>query len=165
VTGPPPDGAFRVDQTNLKRDFIRLQAVAHPDRHPAERRKAAQQLSAAINNAYKTLSSPLRRAEYILELRGARGSEDEEHVLGGGEGDADILMEVMEAQQEAEEAADDEELVREMRKQNDARMDEVIEQLEDAFGNDDLGKAKKEAVKLSYWAGLEERLRYGSVMH
>ncbi|KAF2675055.1 Co-chaperone Hsc20 [Microthyrium microscopicum] len=165
ITGPPPDGPFTIDQAALKRDFIRLQAVAHPDRHPAERRRAAERLSAQINTAFKTLSSPLRRAEYILDLRGARDSADEERVVGDGEGDQETLMEVMEAQQEAEEAADDEEMIREMRRQNDTRMGEVIGQLDDAFEKDDLVRAKKEAVKLSYWDGLEERLRYGSVMH
>jgi molecular chaperone HscB len=162
--GPPPTGSFEIDLSALKRDFLRLQALAHPDRLPPERRGAAQGLSARINEAYKTLQSPLKRAEYLLELRGARAQADEEHVLGQAEGDEEILMEVMEAREEAEEAEGEEEISN-LRAENNQRIEAVVNRLEEAFKKDDLITAKREAVRLSYWVGVEDRLREGNGNH
>jgi molecular chaperone HscB len=162
--GPPPTGSFDIDLSALKRDFLRLQALAHPDRLPPERRAAAQGLSARINEAYRTLQSPLRRAEYLLELRGARVQADEEAVLGEAEGDSEILMEVMEAREEAEEA-ETEEQISNLRTENNQRIEAVIGKLEEAFKKDELITAKREAVRLRYWVGVEDRLREGNGNH
>jgi molecular chaperone HscB len=162
--GPPPSGPFALDLSSLRNEFLRLQAQAHPDRHPPGRRTKAQALSARINEAYRALQSPLKRAEYLLELRGARVQGDEERVLGQEEGDEDILMEVMEAREAAEQATGEDE-IRVLREENRQRMDGVIASMEDAFRRDDLIRAKRELVRLSYWAGVEDRLREGHGNH
>lgn len=162
--GPPPAGSFVVDLSTLKSEFLQLQALAHPDRLPPESRSAAQGLSAIINEAYKTLQSPLKRAEYLLEVRGARAQADEEHVLGQAEGDEEILMEVMEAREAAEEAESEEEICN-LRAENQRKIDDVVMRLEEAFKKDDLILAKREAVRLSYWIGVEDRLREGNGNH
>jgi molecular chaperone HscB len=93
-----------------------------------------------------------------------RGGEDDEGTFGEGEGDGDMLMEVMEAREEAEEATGEEE-VQALRKVNRERMDGVVKRLGEAFERDDLEAARKECVRLRYWVGVEDRLREGTSMH
>jgi molecular chaperone HscB len=162
--GPPPTGPFNIDLRALRREFIQLQAQAHPDRHPPSRRTAAASLSARINDAYRTLSDPLRRAQYLLSTRGVRGGEDDEGTVGDGQGDPELLMEVMEAREAAEEASEDEE-VQGLRRENAKKIEEVVKRLGEAFERDDLESARKDCVRLRYWVGVEDRLREGTNMH
>jgi molecular chaperone HscB len=67
--GPPPSGPFHIDTRELRKEFLQLQAVAHPDRHPAHLKSRAEGTSARINEAYKTLQNPLLRTQYLLSLR------------------------------------------------------------------------------------------------
>ncbi|KAK8053016.1 hypothetical protein PG996_012317 [Apiospora saccharicola] len=71
--GPPPHSAFAVDVPTLRREFLQLQAKAHPDMHPQSHKNRADAASARINEAFKTLTNPLLRAQYLLELAGRGG--------------------------------------------------------------------------------------------
>jgi molecular chaperone HscB len=166
--GPPPKGTFTLDLRALRREFLQLQARAHPDRHPQEQKRAAEAVSAKINDAYKTLQSPLARAAYLLRLRGALDGDDEEGLLGGEAElkleDEEMLLEVMEVREQAEEAETEEEVAL-LRKQNQVRIDACVRVLEEAFKTDDMAKAKREVVRLRYWVGVEDRLREGNSIH
>ncbi|WQF77713.1 Putative DnaJ domain, co-chaperone Hsc20, co-chaperone HscB oligomerization [Colletotrichum destructivum] len=151
--GPPPKGHFPIDQRALRREFLRLQAKAHPDMHPAELKARAEATSARINEAYKTLSNPLLRAQYLLSLRGVDVANDETLKVE----DPDLLMIVLEAREEIEEAASESELEGQ-RAANDERIRESEEVLEEAFRHDDIETAKREAVKLRYWVNIQESL-------
>ena len=53
--------------------FRELSRKTHPDRvPPKERMRAAGQMT-ALNDAYKTLKDPVRRAEHLLALKGVSG--------------------------------------------------------------------------------------------
>ena len=71
----------------------------------------------------------------------------------------------MEAREEAERAAGDEEAEGGLRGRNRARMEEVAEALGRAFARDDLAEARALCARLKYWQGVEEVLRHGAVMH
>ena len=65
---------FAVDEARLDTAFREVQAQVHPDRHAAAGdagRRVAMQWSTRANEAYQTLKNPLKRATYLLELRGA----------------------------------------------------------------------------------------------
>ena len=131
--GPPPAGTFKVDLKALRKEFLQLQARAHPDLHPAEFKSKAEALSARVNEAYKTLQDPLRRALHILSING-QGDVDAElegvGMFGAEDGqDKELLMVVMEAREVIEEAADESELD-EIKMENDARIDESVGVLE-----------------------------------
>ncbi|KFX90050.1 hypothetical protein O988_08368, partial [Pseudogymnoascus sp. VKM F-3808] len=83
--GPPPAGPFTIDLPNLRREYLRLQAAAHPDVHSGPAKARAEAASAVINDAYTTLRDPLRRAEYILSLHGI-DTKKEGDKMGGGLG-------------------------------------------------------------------------------
>ena len=151
--GPPPRGVFAVDPTILRREFLQLQSLAHPDRHSGANKQKAEGTSALINEAYKTLQDPLRRAQYLLSLRGIDIAEDERAKTD----DMELLEEVMEVRSLIEGAEEEGEL-EETRKRNERRIMESVEVLDDAFRRDDLEAAKIEAVRLRYWTNIKESL-------
>ncbi|KNG44635.1 fe-s protein assembly co-chaperone [Stemphylium lycopersici] len=152
-SGPPPNGPFAIDLSALKREFLQLQARAHPDLHPQADKKRAEATSARINEAYKTLQNPLLRAQYLLSLRGIEVAEDETAKVD----DPELLMEVLEARESIEEAEQEDDLV-EMRERNEERIKESTEVIDKAFREDDLDAAKSEAVKLRYWVNIKESI-------
>jgi molecular chaperone HscB len=65
---------FAVDGRALEDAYRRVQGQTHPDRFAtatAAERRVAMQWAARANEAFQTLRSPLRRAEYLCELNGA----------------------------------------------------------------------------------------------
>ncbi|TLD25977.1 Fe-S protein assembly co-chaperone HscB [Venturia nashicola] len=155
--GPPPRGDFSVNLRELRNEFLRLQAQAHPDLHPAERKKQAEALSSRINEAYKTLQSPLLRAQYLLSLRGETAHEDDAAKLGDASEDQELLMEVLELREAIEEAQVQKD-VDAIKEENEERVRGSVKVLEQAFKQDDIDTARKEAVKLRYWINVEETL-------
>ena len=65
--------AYALDLENLDRAYRDIQSQVHPDRHAhagdAERR-ASMQMTTQVNEAHRTLKSPVQRAKYLLELHG-----------------------------------------------------------------------------------------------
>ncbi|KAF1932157.1 putative chaperone [Didymella exigua CBS 183.55] len=151
--GAPPEGPFSIDLNAMKREFLQLQAKAHPDLHPQEDKKRAEATSARINEAYKTLQSPLHRAQYLLSQRGIETAEDETAKVD----DPELLMEVLEAREQIEEAESEEDLVG-MKDENEVRIQESIKALEQAFAADDVETAKSETIKLRYWMNISESI-------
>src|SRR5256885_13490827 len=76
---------FGVDAATLEARYRELQREVHPDRFaaaPEPERRVSMQLATRVNEAYQTLKSPLRRAVYILRLRGVdpEFERSEEHT-------------------------------------------------------------------------------------
>lgn len=65
--------AYALEAESLERSYRDIQSQIHPDRYAragdAERR-ASMQWTTRVNEAYRTLRSPVRRAKYLLELHG-----------------------------------------------------------------------------------------------
>jgi len=65
--------ACSLEPDALERSYREIQSQIHPDRFAragdAERR-ASLQWSAQVNEAYRVLKSPVRRAQYLLEMNG-----------------------------------------------------------------------------------------------
>jgi molecular chaperone HscB len=151
-SGPPPKAPFTPDLKQLRKEFIQLQGLAHPDRAGADKQRQAEALSARINEAYKTLQDPLRRARYLLAQHGI-DVEDESAQIS----DNALLMEVMEAREAVEEVEDEEGLVS-IREENDVRIGESVKVLEACFEKGDLEAAAQEAIRLRYWSNIAESI-------
>lgn len=85
---------FDVDLNQLSQTYQTLQKKVHPDKFAhasSQDQLLAVQKSAEINDAYQTLKHPLKRAEYILVLRGV-DLPNEQHTFG----DTSFLMRQME---------------------------------------------------------------------
>ena len=154
-SGPPPSGPFSIDLSSLRREFLAIQNTAHPDRHAeATQKQRAEALSARVNEAYRTLQNPLRRAQYILELQGIDVTGDET----GKVEDQGLLVEVMEAREQIEDAECEEDLIG-VSGENDERSGESVKVL---GGLLEMGKweaARAEAVKLRYWVNIQESVQ------
>lgn len=145
----------------LRREFLRLQAASHPDFHahdnasPAARRKA-EAVSALINGAFRTLSNPLLRAQYLLhEQYGLDMAGDEAGSIA--EAEEDVLDQVLEAREVIEEARSEEEL-QGLRGENEERIRAAEESIGKAFGDGDLEALKREVVRLRYWVNIRESI-------
>lgn len=151
-SGPPPSSAFAPDLKQLRKEFLQLQAKAHPDMAPAGQKRQAEALSSRINEAYKTLQDPLKRAQYLLSLQGI-DVEDESAKLT----ESTLLMEVMEAREAVDEVENEEDLVS-IRAENSERIAGSVKVLEETFASGDLEQAAQEAIRLRYWMNIEESI-------
>jgi molecular chaperone HscB len=106
-----------------------------------------------INEAYKTLQSPLLRAQYLLLLRGVDVTGDETAKVE----DPELLMEVLEMREDIEDAKGEEDLVQ-IKERNNAKVQESVRVLDEAFMMDNIERARQEAVKLRYWINIKESL-------
>ena len=149
----PPKGPFAIDLRALKKEFLQLQAKAHPDTAPADKKRQAEALSARINEAYKTLQNPLHRAQYLLKLRGIDVAEDETASVD----DPELLMEVLETRETIEEAQSESDLLP-LTEVNDKRIQSSVSVLDQAFKADDMDLAKAESIKLRYWVNIKESI-------
>jgi molecular chaperone HscB len=64
---------YALDLERLEQAYRDIQARIHPDRfaHAGDAdRRASMQWTTRVNEAYRTLKSPLERARYLLELNG-----------------------------------------------------------------------------------------------
>ena len=85
--------SFRVDNVQLKKKFYELSKRFHPDfyvNESDEKQQEILELSTLNNKAYKVLSDPLKRIEYILSLHNLL-AEGDKYVLP-----QDFLMDMME---------------------------------------------------------------------
>jgi molecular chaperone HscB len=70
---------WQVDRNSLDASYRQLQQEFHPDRYASKgdvERRLAVQTASLINQAYETLKSPLKRAQYLLELKKIDASQD-----------------------------------------------------------------------------------------
>ncbi len=64
---------FAIDLAQLSEAFRELQRSAHPDKFAnssEQERRLAMQRATQINEAYQTLKHPLKRGQYLLQLKG-----------------------------------------------------------------------------------------------
>jgi len=163
---PPPAGAFKdkfavlglprgfaLDEGALDERFRNLSRKLHPDRFAratARERRFSLEQTTALNDAYRTLQDPARRAEHLLELRGVRPVADTampEEFLEEAMADREKLLEAK------MEGGNDgiEQLAKAIREKRDAAMTEI---------GGILGEPDPEAARLSRVAELLARLRY-----
>ena len=88
-----------LDVAALEAQHRKLAMESHPDRvaDPHARRLAAEK-SAALNDAIKVLKDPVRRAFYVLELKGVKLDSDQ--AAAKVKMPMDFLEEIMEQREE-----------------------------------------------------------------
>ena len=94
---------FELDVSALEERYRELQREVHPDRFAAAshaERRVSMQLATRVNEAYQTLKSPLRRAEYLLQLNGVDPGFETNTAMP-----AEFLAGQMERREELESAA------------------------------------------------------------
>lgn len=168
-SGPPPSGPFTIPLPSLRQEFLQLQTVFHPDKFPAGTgaHQKSLALSALLNSAYRTLSDPLLRAQYILNQQHGIDVLNEDNTEHASKVDQETLMEVMDAQEVIEDASataaegraeQGEREVDALKSQNDRRIEDTVQSMARAFEAGDVDEATRQCVKLKYWRSLKEGL-------
>ena len=96
---------FAQDAAQLDARWKALQRQVHPDKFSAQgaaAQRVAMQWSARINEAYRRLKDPLKRAAYLCELQGAPIDAENNTAMP-----ADFLLQQMELREAVEDASDD----------------------------------------------------------
>src|ERR1700750_3274225 len=96
---------YDVDPPALDAVYRALQANVHPDRHASAteaQRRLALQSSARVNEAYRTLKSPVDRAQYLLKLQGVDALSETDTALP-----QDFLEYQLERREAIQQARDD----------------------------------------------------------
>ncbi|KAG0163118.1 hypothetical protein DFQ28_010477 [Apophysomyces sp. BC1034] len=94
---------FVLDARALDDAYRAVQAQVHPDRFASAgdaQKRIAMQWATRANEAYQTLKSPLRRATYLLHLRGIDVGEQNNTAM-----ESAFLMQQMEWRERTEDAA------------------------------------------------------------
>jgi molecular chaperone HscB len=148
---------FDIDDDKLEKQYLGFQRVLHPDRFagkPAKERAMAEAQAVALNEAYETLGDPLKRATYLLRLKGVLSEAAADKTVN----DPALLMEAMEKREalsEAESADAIEKLT------VDAAGDaiQMLSDISKAFASDDLTAANRATLRLKYLRKFLEEAR------
>jgi molecular chaperone HscB len=138
-----------VDRDALEGLFHEASRAVHPDRHqvsPDRSRALSLSASATVNRAYRTLRDPVSRGRYWLELHGSPLGERNNRVPGDL---AALVFETQELLETLREAPGDQSARREaeaVRRQLDARLQELRRKLEARYAEWDAGDAGAPAV-------------------
>ncbi|XP_072456171.1 iron-sulfur cluster co-chaperone protein HscB isoform X2 [Notamacropus eugenii] len=148
--------SFTVDVQNLKRRYQHLQRLVHPDNFSQKsqtERDFSEQHSTMVNEAYKTLLTPLSRGLYLLKLKGIEISEGTDSDM-----DLEFLGEIMEVNEKLSEAQSEAE-TKEIEAFIRAGEKELTEDLGKAFKQGDLQRAKELLKKMKYIVNLDEKVK------
>jgi molecular chaperone HscB len=91
-----------LDEAELERVYQDIQSRVHPDKHAhlgESERRLAMQWATRVNEAYLTLKSPLKRAEYLLRLVGHDPEIERNTAMP-----MEFLVQQMESRESVEEA-------------------------------------------------------------
>jgi molecular chaperone HscB len=115
---------FAVASAELERCYLERSRQVHPDRFvnaPASERVSALQASMQLNDAYRTLKNPARRAAYLLGRHGV--------TIGDSEPlDPEFLMDILEQREQLAEAklAGDRARLRALERAMEERLDAAL---------------------------------------
>jgi molecular chaperone HscB len=110
-----------------------LQAEVHPDRFASEgaaAQRVAMQWAVRVNEAYRRLKDPLKRAAYLCELNGASIAAEDNTAMP-----ADFLMQQLEWREELDEAhiaSDVEAIAEQIRSHRATALERLQHTLDDA---------------------------------
>jgi molecular chaperone HscB len=108
------DRQFAVDLAAIERRYKEMTRILHPDRFAradARARRASLARTVQLNQAWRTLKDPVRRAEYLLELAGVSVGGELGPTRPGPNGERQrvpvpqaLLVEMLEQREELAEA-------------------------------------------------------------
>jgi len=158
------DRRLTIDHEALQKRFYELSRHWHPDRFTrksAEEQAQALEATAVLNDGYRTLRDPVKRAEYLLTEEGFPIGEQRSKDVP-----PELLEEVFELNMALEELKDGEESARpqlEAAKENFAGLRAGIDrELESLFAKYDASDSESETAKqaLHEIRGVLNRRRY-----
>lgn len=150
------DRGYNIKDNSLEGKYKDWQKKLHPDlvhtKSEKERAFAAEQ-SALVIDAYRTLSKPLPRALYMLQLE--RIHVDEEKTIN----DPELLMEMMEIREAVSEASDSQTLEK-IQSQMKRKLETWSKSFQEAFDKRDFDRAVEATQRMRYYErAMEETVK------
>ncbi|ODV97604.1 hypothetical protein PACTADRAFT_21907, partial [Pachysolen tannophilus NRRL Y-2460] len=156
---------FLIDLKKLRKEYRTLQQENHPDilhgsvqltsSSPEEQ---ADQTSMIINKAYSTLTSSLKRAQFLLKKNANIDLNDDDSTKDYQFKDKSLLMQILEIHEELENISNEEEL-NQLKISNDERIANTEKKLDQLFKEKNYEDAALETVKLKYWFNIENAIK------
>lgn len=148
---------FEIDLEKLDQNYQNIQKEIHPDRFAAsddEAKLESIKKTAQANNAYQTLKSPIRRAEYLLLLEGIH-IDDEKYTAVP----QDFLMQQMEWREELESHKKNRVALEKLAQDIQKNKIEMIKELPRHFENkSNLDEAAKITRELNFIEKIEQHI-------
>ncbi len=153
---------YQVDTAQLSERYLSLQKALHPDRyaHQGEREQLrAVQAVAHLNDALATLKSPLKRAGYLLQLKGI-DTDASSTTLS----DTAFLLQQMQLREqldEAQAAADPWRALEQLLADTESQAQQLSNRLESHLASDDpgvLAQALEMLRKLQFFDKLRHQI-------
>jgi molecular chaperone HscB len=147
---------FMIDTDRLAEHYRELQKTVHPDRfaNASERdRRLAVQQAALINEAFHTLKTPIKRARYLLQLKGIEFADEKETTV-----DPAFLMQQMELREALAEVRTSDEpfsalndIMQKIQITNDAMLHEYMAYVD----REEFARAKELVYKMQFMEKLK----------
>ncbi|KYN20357.1 PREDICTED: iron-sulfur cluster co-chaperone protein HscB, mitochondrial [Trachymyrmex cornetzi] len=147
---------YNVMNEEIHKKYRELQKILHPDKFgnkSVKERQISEKLSSLINKAYSTLMHPLKRGLYMLELKGISIPEGTTSL------NPEFLIEIMERNEEIENAIEDKNKVLKLAKESKELLNKMSKQVAEAFSKEDIETATKVLIKMKYYDTIDNRLK------
>jgi len=148
---------FVIDLKKLDQNYQNIQKEIHPDRFASladEAKIVSINKTAEVNDAYQTLKSPIRRAEYLLHLYDIDIHDEKYNAVP-----QDFLMQQMEWREELETHKQNKEALEKLASGIQRNKNEIMSQLPEFFQNkSDLNKAIKVTRELNFIEKIEQHI-------
>lgn len=148
---------FDIDLDLLEKQYFGFQRRLHPDRFAAKsakERALSQSQATALNEAYETLKDPLKRAAYVLDLKGHKV----DLTACGTINDPALLMEQME-KREAIADASSVDAITKLSAEADSEVIACQCHISAAINAGEMEQAVHLTIRLKYLAKLAEEAR------
>ena len=143
---------------DLDQRYLSLQSATHPDRHANAgdaARRLALQWATRLNEAYGKLRDPLRRARYLLELRGASIDELDTRIANEFLAEQMTWREAIDVAREAADMPELERLLGTLRRERSARLERLGALLDQGTGD---AEAAEQLRQLMFFDKLERSI-------
>ena len=148
---------FVIDLKKLDQNYQNIQKEIHPDRFASladEAKIVSIKKAAQVNDAYQTLKSPIRRAEYLLHLYDI-DIHDEKYTAVP----QDFLMQQIEWREELETHKQNKEALEKLASGIQRNKNEIMSQLPEFFENkNDLSNAIRLTRELNFIEKIEHHI-------
>jgi len=155
LLGIAPD--FDIDVKQLEAAYVKAQLAYHPDRmvgkNTDEKIKAAT-LSTQINEAFSTLKTPLKRAQYLLKRSGIDAMNETSGIKPAQE----VLMYILNIREQVEDA-NSQQALEALDDQLKSTIQADISSLSVAFKENSLPNAAQLTIRLGYLQKCLEDIR------
>ena len=151
--------SFEIDRNQLLERQQSLQAVYHPDRFvnaSEQNKRLSVQQASWINEAYRTLENPVRRARYMLEISGLEMNDESETTS-----DTDFLMEQISYREEMEDlsaGSSSLECCDKLIEKLNGRAEEISQEFVTKFRSGDLNSARLVNRKMQFIQRIQDQV-------